>query len=65
MVRLFTRHGIEVQENFRLQPFSLIITIADPGQKAPVYDEMSRIIRSRFKVQNLTIRPAIRVRGRQ
>ncbi len=63
MVRLLTRHGVKAQETSRLQPFSLIITIADPRQKAPVYDEISRIIRNRFKAQNLTVRPGIRVRG--
>ena len=65
MVRLLTRHGIEAHEAFRPQPFSLIVTIADPEAKAPVYDEMSRIIRNRFKAQNLTLRSGIRVRGRQ
>ena len=65
MVRLLTRHGIEAQEAFRPQPFSLIVTIADQEAKAPVYDEMSRIIRNRFRAQNLTLRSGVRVRGRQ
>ena len=65
MVRLLTRHGIEAQEAFRPQPFSLIVTITDQEAKAPVYDEMSRIIRNRFRAQNLTLRSGIRVRGRQ
>ena len=65
MVRLLTRHDIETQEAFRPQPFALIVTLADPEAKAPVYDEMSRIIRNRFKAQNLTLRSGIRVRGRQ
>ena len=33
--------------------------------KAPVYDEMSRTIRNRFKAKNLTLRSGIRVRGRR
>ena len=65
MVRLLTRHDIEEEEAFRSQPFSLIVTIADPEKKAPVYDEMSRVVRNRFRAQNLTLRSAIRVRGRQ
>ena len=65
IVRLLTRHGIEAQETFQPQPFSLIVTIADNEQKAPVYDEMSRIIRNRFQARNLTVRPGIRVRGQQ
>ena len=65
MVRLLTRHDIKAQETFRPQPFSLILTIADTEAKAPVYDEMSRIIRNRFKAKNLTLRSGIRVRGRR
>ena len=65
MVRLLTRHDIKAQETFRPQSFSLILTIADTEAKAPVYDEMSRIIRNRFKAKNLTLRSGIRVRGRR
>jgi hypothetical protein len=63
MVKLLTRHG-EDKEAFEPQPFSLIITIADPLKKAPVYDEMARIIRTRYRTQNLEIRAATRIRGR-
>lgn len=63
MVRLLTRHGIEEQETFRPQPFALIVTIADPEGKAPVYDEMARVIRTRFQAENLSIRAAARVRA--
>ena len=39
MLKLLTRHGIEKDEAaFKPQPFSLIITIADPEKKASVYD---------------------------
>ena len=41
------------------------LTIADTEAKAPVYDEMSRTIRNRFKAKNLTLRSGIRVRGRR
>lgn len=63
MVRLLTRHGIEDQEAFKPQPFSLIITISDPEKKAPVYDEMARSVRNRFQAQNLAVRAAARIRG--
>ena len=65
MLRLLTRHGIEDEEAFTPQPFSLIVTISDPEKKAPVYDEMAQIVRNRFQSQNLTVRAAARVRPRQ
>jgi hypothetical protein len=64
MLRLLTRHGIEDEEAFKPQPFSLIITISDPEKKAPVYDEMAQIIRNRFHSQNLTVRTPARIRAR-
>lgn len=64
-VQLLTRHGIEDQEAFKPQPFSLIITIADPENKVRVYDEMAQIVRTRFQAQNLTIRAAARIQARQ
>jgi hypothetical protein len=63
MVRLLTRHGIE--DAFKPQPFSLIVTISDPQKKARVYDEMAQIVRNRFQSQNLTVRAAARVKARQ
>jgi hypothetical protein len=63
-VQLLTRHGIEQQEALKPQPFSLIVTIADPDKKAPVYDEMAQIVLNRFKAENLTLRTAARVRTR-
>lgn len=65
MLRLLTRHGIEDEEAFKPQPFSLIVTISDPEKKANVYDEMVQIILNRFQSQNLTVRAAARVRARQ
>ena len=65
MLRLLTRHGIEDEEAFKPQPFSLILTISDPEKKARVYDELARIVRNRFQSQNLTVRTAARVKTRQ
>ena len=64
MLRLITRHGIEAQEAFRPQPFALPITISDPDKKAPVYDEMAQIVRTRFQADNMTVRAAARIRPR-
>jgi len=63
-LQLLTRHEIENERAFNPQPFSLILTISDPLHKAPVYDEMAQIIRSRFESQNLTVRTAARIRAR-
>jgi hypothetical protein len=65
MVRPLTRHGIEDEDAFKPQPFSLIVTISDPEKKVRVYDEMAQIVRNRFQSQNLTVRAAARVRARQ
>lgn len=61
-VRLLTRHGVEDEETFKSQPFSLIVTISDPQKKAPVYDEMARNVLNRFQSQNLAMRAAARIR---
>jgi serine protease AprX len=63
-LRLLTRHGVEDQEAFKPQPFSLVVTISDPERKAPIYDEMAQIIRTRFQADNLAVRAAARVRAR-
>ena len=63
-LRLLTRHGIEARESFSPQPFALIITISDPEKKAPVYDEMAQIVRTRFQAENMTVRAAARIRQR-
>ncbi len=47
-VQLLTRHGIEDEEAFKPQPFSLMITIADPQKKMRVYDEMAQIVRNHW-----------------
>jgi hypothetical protein len=62
-VKLLTRHENE-DTVLKPQPFSLIVTIADPQNKAPVYDEMARLLRTRFQSQNLGVRTAARIRGR-
>ena len=64
-LQLLSRHGIEKNEpNGRPQPFSLVITIADPEGKAPVYDEMAQVIRNRFQADDLVVRPGVRIRSR-
>jgi serine protease AprX len=62
-VQLLTRHGIEDEEAFKPQPFSLIITVSDPEKKVRVYDEMAQIVRNRFQAQNLTLRATARIRA--
>lgn len=59
-LELLCRHGVE-HTVASSQPFALLLTIADPNQKAPVYDEMIRSLRSRFQTQNLTLRTGVRV----
>jgi hypothetical protein len=63
VVRLLTRLSVDAEESFKPQPFSLIITIADPKRAAPVYDEMAQIISSRFQAENLAVRAAARIRA--
>lgn len=63
-VQLLTRHGIEDEEAFKPQPFALIVTIADPLKTAPVYDEMAKTVRNRFKAENMTLRTPTRVTAR-
>jgi serine protease AprX len=64
-LQLLTRHGIEDEQTFRPQPFSLIITIADPEKKVRVYDEMAQIVHNRYRAQNLNVRASARVRTQQ
>lgn len=64
-LQLLTRHGIEDEDTFKPQPFSLIITISDPEKKVRVYDEMAQIVRNRFQAQNLNVRAAARIRAKQ
>lgn len=61
-VRLLCRHGVD-EDVVANQPFALILTIADHQRKAPVYDEMARILRARFQTQNLTLRPTVRIQA--
>jgi len=62
-LQLLTRHEDSDDDTMlKPQPFSLIVTIADPLKKAPVYDDMVKLVRNRFQSQNLTVRAAIRVR---
>lgn len=59
-VQLLSRHGID-EEALTSQPFALIVTIADPSRRNPIYDEMARLIHNRYRSQNLTLRPTVRV----
>ncbi len=61
-VELLCRHGVE-ETNASTQPFALLLTIADPNHRAPVYDEMMRNLRSRFQTQNLMLRSTVRVQS--
>lgn len=63
-VQLLTRHGIADGQTDKPQPFSLVVTISDPRERAPVYDEMARHLRARYQSQNLALRAAARIRGR-
>ncbi len=63
-VQLLTRHGIEDEQAFKPQPFSLIVTIADPEGKAPIYDEMAKTVLNRFRAENLTVRAGARIQAR-
>ncbi len=62
-VQLLTRHGVQNEETFKPQPFSLIVTIADPLHRAPVYDEMAQMLRTRYMAQNLNLRTSIQVQA--
>jgi hypothetical protein len=61
-LELLCRHGVE-QTVASSQPFALLLTIADPKRTAPVYDEMTRSLRSRFQTQSLTLRTNVRVQS--
>ena len=63
-LKLLSRHDMNKDEALRPQPFALIITIADPEETAPVYDEMAQVIRNRFQADNLVVRNIARVRTR-
>jgi hypothetical protein len=62
VLELLCRHKVELLDSVA-QPFSLLLTISDPGKKAPVYDEMSRRLRTRLQTQNLTLRSTVRARA--
>jgi serine protease AprX len=73
MVNMLTRHDVEKLDQGDnqssvapiLQPFALILTISDPERRSvTIYDEMARILRTRFKSRNLQLRPTVEVRAR-
>jgi hypothetical protein len=59
-VQLLARHGVD-EAALTSQSFALILTIADPNKTARIYDEMARQIRSRYRSENLIVRPTVRV----
>jgi hypothetical protein len=61
VLELLCRHKVELLGAVA-QPFALLLTISDPEKKAPVYDEMSRHLRTRLQTQNLTLRSTVRAR---
>jgi len=72
-VNLLTRHDVDKTDGQGIgnsappiiQPFALILTIADPSRNSKtIYDEMARILRSRFKSRNMQLRPTVQVRAR-
>ena len=62
-VSLVSRHDQELEREPTQQPFALILTISDPARTAPVYDEMVRAIRTRWKIENLNLRVGARLRA--
>jgi serine protease AprX len=61
-VELLCRHKVDTITP-AAQHFALLLSISDPKREAPVYDEMSRSLRSRFQTQNMTLRSTIRVQA--
>ncbi|EMM77406.1 S8 family peptidase [Leptospira santarosai] len=59
-VRLYCRHNIESSMNEFRQPFTLILTIADPNKKANVYDEMVRQLSSRYAITDIPVANRVR-----
>lgn len=59
-VQLLERHDVSSRTVPRPQPFALIVTISDPNQRAPVYDDMVRQLRSRYQTSNLAVRTPVR-----
>lgn len=62
-VSLLNRHDQELERTPADQPFVLILTISDPACTAPVYDEMVQELRTRWEVDNLTLRVGARLRA--
>lgn len=62
-LEMLCRHGVEESTIQRPQEFGLILTIADPRRRAPIYDEMARVLRTRYKSQDMILRPSVQVRS--
>jgi serine protease AprX len=59
-VKLLCRNSTLDLSSFE-QSFVLVLSIADPEKRAPVYDEMSRKLRTSYQTQNILVRPQIKV----
>ena len=62
-LEMLCRHGVDEAMIQQPQEFALILTISDPSRRAPVYDEMARVLRTRYKSQDLILRPNVQVRS--
>lgn len=58
-VDLISRHGRQ-----QPQPFTLLLTIADPEKRRPVYNDMTVKLAQKLQTQNLSLRPQLRNRLR-
>jgi serine protease AprX len=56
-IDLISRHGNQTPQNF-----TLLLTIADPEKRRPVYNELSVKLAQRLQTQNLMLRPQVRNR---
>ncbi len=56
---MIARHEVDCE-----QPFVLLLTIVDPEQRRPVYDQMAVKLSQRLQSQNLNLREQVRNRFR-
>lgn len=61
MIDMITRH--EFVNTPHEQPFTLILTIADPEKRKPVYNEMTTLLANRLQTQNINLRTQVRNRA--
>lgn len=62
-LKALTRAGVVYPEEG--VPFTLVMTISDPKEEAPIYEEVrAEILRRGLRLADITIAPRLRVRGR-